>query len=76
MMIVTKDPITLNDVTDLANAPFLIEGHGSGQMKIYFESEANKQEYLETEVHGSLNSEGLKSIFDDIADCPITGSIN
>jgi hypothetical protein len=76
MMTFTRDPITLNDVTNLEEAPFIIEGSGDSRIKIYFESEANKQEYLETEVHGSLNSEGLKSIFDDIADCPITGSIN
>ena len=76
MMAFTRDPITLNDVTNLEEAPFIIEGSGDSSIKIYFESEANKQEYLETEVHGSLNSEGLKSIFDDIADCPITGSIN
>ncbi len=76
MMTFTRDPITLNDVTNLEEAPFIIEGSGDSSIKIYFESEANKQEYLETEVHGSLNSEGLKSIFDDIADCPITDSIN
>ncbi len=76
MMTFTRDPITLNDVTNLEEAPFIIEGSGDSSIKIYFESEANKQEYLGTEVHGSLNSEGLKSIFDDIADCPITGSIN
>jgi hypothetical protein len=76
MMTFTRDPITLNDVTNLEDAPFIIEGSGDSSIKIYFESEANKQEYLETEVHSSLNSEGLKSIFDDIADCPITGSIN
>lgn len=76
MMTFTRDPITLNDVTNLEEAPFIIEGSGDSSIKIYFESEANQQEYLETEVHGSLNSEGLKSIFDDIADCPITGSIN
>lgn len=76
MITVTRDPISLNDVIDLEHAPCLIEGSGSGTMKIYFESEANKQEYLATEIHGSLNSSGLKKIFDDIADSPITGSIN
>jgi hypothetical protein len=76
MITVTKDPITLNDVTDLDNAPSVIEGSGSSAMQIYFESEANRQEYLATEMHGSLNSSGLKRIFDDIADSPITGSIN
>jgi hypothetical protein len=76
MMTVTKDPISLNDVTDLAHAPYLIEGEGSGLMKIYFESEANRQEYLDTPMHGGVQSAGLKAIFDDIADSPITGSIN
>lgn len=76
MITVTRDPISLNDVTDLDNAPFVIEGSGSGAMKIYFESEANRQQYLAMEMHGSLNSSGLKRIFDDIADSPITGSIN
>ncbi len=76
MMTVTLDPISLKDVVDLEHAPFIVEGNGSGAMKIYFESEANKQEYLDTEIHGTLNSSGLKQIFDDIADSPITGSIN
>lgn len=76
MITVTRDPITLNDVTDLANTPCLIEGSGSGTMKIYFESEANKQEYLNTETHGGLKSSGLKQIYADMADNPNTGSIN
>jgi hypothetical protein len=76
MITVTRDPITLNDVSDLANAPCLIEGSGTGMLKIYFESEASKQEYLDTEIHGSCNTSGLKKIFDDMADCPITGGIN
>lgn len=76
MFTVTRDPISLNDVKDLANAPVLIEGQGSGAMTIYFESEANKNEYLATETHGSVNSSGLTKIFADMADNPDTGSIN
>ena len=76
MMTFTRDPITLNDVTNLEEAPFIIEGSGDSSIKIYFESEANKQEYLATEVHGALNTAGLKSIYDDVADNPITGTIN
>ncbi len=76
MFTVTRDPISLNDVKDLATAPFLIEGQGNGSMKIYFESEANKSEYLNTEIHGSFNSSGLTKIFADMADNPDTGSIN
>ena len=63
MITTTLDPITLNDVTDLENAPYVVE------------AEKNKQEYLNTEVHGSDMS-GLKDIYDDIADNPNTGSIN
>jgi hypothetical protein len=76
MITVTRDPISLNDVTDLATAPFVIEGSGSGAMKIYFESEANKQEYLETAIHGGVESDGLKKVFDAMADNPDTGTIN
>ena len=72
----TLDPISLEDVTDLEQAPFVVEGEGDHAIKIYFQSEDNKREYLELEVHGSSNSAGLKKIFDDAADSPITGTIN
>jgi hypothetical protein len=76
MITSTLDPITLRDVIDIENAPFVIEGSGSGEMKIYFESEANKLEYLNTETHGSLNTSNLTRIFNEMADNPNTGSIN
>ena len=76
MRVTTLDPMSLNDVTDLDNAPFVIEGEGESAMKIYFESEANRAEYLEMETHGSGDLSGLKAIFDGMADNPNTGSIN
>ncbi len=76
MITVTLDPISLNDVTELGNAPFVVEGSGANAMKIYFETESNKQEYLDTPTHGGVQSTGLKKIFDDMADNPNTGSIN
>ena len=78
MNIHTLDPITLNDVTDLETAPYVIEGEGHNAIKIYFESEENKNEYLDTPVHGSDAGAGsaMKKIFDDMADNPDTGSIN
>lgn len=78
MNIHTLDPITLNDVTDLENAPYVIEGEGSGAIKIYFESEENKLEYLGTPIHGSDGEAGsaMKKIFDEMAENPDTGSIN
>ena len=44
MRISTLDPISMNDVIDTETAPFTIDG----DLKIYFESEANKKEYLDT----------------------------
>ncbi len=76
MITVTQDPISMNEVKNLDTAPCLIEGNGPNALKIYFESEANLAEYQGIETHGSCNSSGLKQIFNDIADCPITGSIN
>lgn len=76
MRVSTLDPMTLNDVADIDNAPFLIEGEGDNAIKIYFESEASKQEYEDMEMHGSDNMSGLKSIYDAMEDNPNTGSIN
>ena len=46
MIVETTDPITGNDVKDLAHAPFILDG----ELKIYFESENSKQEFLGIEV--------------------------
>jgi len=35
MITTTLDPISLNDVTDIDNAPFVIEGEGASTPKIY-----------------------------------------
>lgn len=76
MITTTLDPISLNDVEDIENSPFIIEGEGQNALKIYFESEQNKQAYLDTPLHGSEDMSGLKNIYDDMADNPDTGSIN
>ncbi len=44
------DPISGNEVSDIANAPFVIEGRGADALKIYFESQANKDSYLAIEA--------------------------
>ena len=49
MRVTTTDPISGNDVSDLENAPFVIEGSGEDALKIYFESQENKGSYLEVE---------------------------
>lgn len=58
------------------NAPFVIEGNGDSTIKIYFESEQNRDEYLAMDLRGSGDLSGLKAIFDVMADNPNTGSIN
>ena len=76
MFTTTLDPVSLNDVKDVENAPCIIEGEGPNALKIYFASEENKQEYLNTPLHGSDDMSGLKNIYDEMADNPNTGSIN
>ena len=76
MRVSTTDPMTLSDVTDLENAPFVVEGEGESAIKIYFESEQNRAGYLAMESHGAGDPSGLKHIFDAMADNPNTGSIN
>ena len=50
MRIETTDPITGNTIKTPEGHPFVIEGSGEGALKIYFESEASKQAYLDIEV--------------------------
>lgn len=76
MRVSTLDPMSLEDVTDLESAPFIVEGEGDNSIKIYFQSQQNREDYLALEVHGSNNSAGLKAIFDEAGESPITGSIN
>lgn len=76
MITSTLDPISMNDVIDTDNAPFVIEGEGENALKVYFESERNKQEYLSIGLHGSDHMSGLKEIYDAMADNETTGSIN
>ncbi len=50
MMISTTDPITLHDIKDPEGHPFVVEGEGANALKIYFESEDTKRQYLDIEV--------------------------
>ena len=74
MLVSTRDPITLNDVTDVDNAPFVSEGEGPNALKIYFENEANKAEYLDIPLHTANAT--LSAAYAKIADSDITGTIN
>lgn len=70
----TLDPISMNDVADLTNAPFVIEGEGPNALKIYFENEANKAEYLDIPLHTANAT--LSAAYAKVADSDITGTIN
>ena len=45
MRVITFDPISLNDISDLANAPYLVEIKGEDRTKIYFENNSNRAKY-------------------------------
>ena len=62
----TTDPITGNDVADLDHAPFVIEGSGDDALKIYFESEASRQAFLEISV--KYPDEGLIRSYNQTTD--------
>jgi hypothetical protein len=44
------DPITLHDVSDPERDPYLYECDGTNGLEIYFESESNRQLYLDMKV--------------------------
>lgn len=74
MRISTLDPISMNDVNDIANAPYVIEGRGSNALKIYFENEANKSEYLDIPLHTANST--LSAAYAKVVISDITGRIN
>lgn len=76
MRITTTDPMTLNDVTDLEHAPFVIEGNGADTMKIYFESEQSRAEYLDFMGQDDTPDPELIDKYNAIADNEIMGGIN
>jgi len=74
MRISTLDPISMNDVNDVNTAPYIVEGEGPNALKIYFESEENKDEYLDIPLHTSNAT--LSAAYAKCADSDITGTIN
>jgi len=51
MRVTTRDPMSGRDVSNPKTAPYVMEGHGGNALKICFENEHNKQEYLAIEPH-------------------------
>ncbi len=50
MRIETTDPISGNTIRNPVGHPFVVEGRGDSALKIYFDSEENRREYLDIEV--------------------------
>ena len=63
MIVSTTDPISLVDIQDPESHPFVVEGDGDNALKIYFENEENRQDYLGIEME-NLDDDS-ESILDD-----------
>ena len=50
MRIQTTDPINGKDVTVNEFTPFVVEGSGEDALKIFFDSDENRQIYLDVEL--------------------------
>ena len=48
----TTDPISLRDVPDPDRHPYLYEWDGFTSLEIYFETELNRQIYLDMQMEG------------------------
>ena len=46
----TMDPISMHDVPDPEICPYLYECDGTNGLEIYFESETNRQTYLDMQL--------------------------
>jgi hypothetical protein len=53
-----------------------MEGEGEGAIRINFESEQERDDYLAWDMRGAGNLPGLCQMFDVVADNPNTGSFN
>ena len=66
----TTDPISGRDIADTAGKPYIVEGTAHNDLTIYFESEANRQAYLEIPIERpiselSVNLDNPTDIFID-----------
>ena len=50
MRVTTTDPISMHDVMNPEQHPYVIEGEGDSAIKIFFENEENKQTYMDISV--------------------------
>ena len=76
MRVTTTDPMTGNEVTETETAPFVIEGDGDDALKIYFESEASRQEYVAFSAESDTADAGVVDAYNQLGDNETTGTIN
>lgn len=55
---VTTDPISMRDVPDPESHPCLYDGDGDNGLEIYFENEANRQEYMDIKMDSDIVLQG------------------
>ena len=47
----TTDPITLRDVNDIEDHPYIYEGDAENGIEIYFESDQTRSDYVSLKPH-------------------------
>jgi hypothetical protein len=57
----TTDPISLRDVSDPEHRPYLYECDGINGLEIYFETELNRQIYLDMKLESRKVIQGCDS---------------
>ena len=53
---ITTDPVSLNEVNNPENHPCIYEGDGINGLEIYFENEANRDEFLAWEHEQDMDN--------------------
>ncbi len=76
MRVPTTDPMTGNEVTETETAPFVIEGDGDDALKIYFESEASRQDYVDFSAESDTTDDGVVDAYNQLGDNETTGTSN
>ena len=56
----TTDPITGKSLKQLVNMPYVIKNNNDDSLVIYFESEYNRDLYLQNPADHRLESDGIK----------------
>lgn len=54
----TTDPISMKDVPSPETHPSIYEGDGENGIKIYFENEKNREEFLKIKIEGNIVLKG------------------